>query len=274
MNFWLRLNMFFRSFFLQAGWNYAKYQNLGFAFVMIPFLRHLYSQDPELLSDALKRRYLDTFNTNPIMASFCYGALAKQEEVIAQTASVTQYKEQVLQWTGTRRGLSITAASIGDRLFWGTLKPLTLLIAIFLWILLGINLFETASLPNVPEAYIFGPVVLIFCIYNGIALWIRWKGIQLGYSCDESSCFGLIRFDWNRAIYHTKRIGLFFTAALIVLGAYHYFSHTPAMDWHFIARAVLVISFVVLSFATRRMRIPNVYLYVVAVAVFNIVCLF
>ena len=145
--------MFFRSFFLQAGWNYVKYQNLGFALVMLPFLRRLYRQDPEALPSVMNR-YLEAFNTHPVMASFCFGAMARMEESVARAQSVADYKEQVAEWMGARRGLSITAASIGDRLFWGTLKPLTLLLAIFIWMLLGVDFLEISMHP-VPLLYAF-----------------------------------------------------------------------------------------------------------------------
>ena len=65
-----------------------------------------------------------------------------QEENITQAHAITDYKEQVLEWQGVRRGLSITAASIGDRLFWGTLKPFTLLFALCIWLFVGVNFFE------------------------------------------------------------------------------------------------------------------------------------
>ncbi|MBR5151866.1 MAG: PTS system mannose/fructose/sorbose family transporter subunit IID, partial [Elusimicrobiaceae bacterium] len=45
MTRWIQWQLFFRSFFLQTGWNFAKYQNLGLAFVMEPFLKKLYQQD-------------------------------------------------------------------------------------------------------------------------------------------------------------------------------------------------------------------------------------
>lgn len=268
----LQLNMFLRSFFLQAGWNYVKYQNLGFAFVMIPFLRRLYKDDPDTLSTVLQR-YLDTFNTHPVMASFCFGAMAKQEESIARAQSVTDYKEQVIQWSGTRRGLSITAASIGDRLFWGTLKPLTLLLALLIWMLLGVNFFETASLPAAPEIYVFSGGAVAFFVYNSIAWFVRWQGLKIGYESDESSCFGLTRFDWNRTIYKAKRIGLFFAMGVILFGVYRYFSALPAISLTYLAHAGLVLFFVAVSFLTRRLRIPNVYLYLAAVMTFTLVCL-
>ena len=273
MNFWLRVNLFLRSFFLQAGWNFAKYQNLGFAFVMLPFLRKLYRNDPEALPTVMQR-YLDTFNTQPVMASFCFGALAKKEEDIAKKQTITEYKEQVMEWNGIRRGLSITAASIGDRLFWGTLKPLTLLLAVFIWMLLGINFFETRVLQSMPPFAVYIAGLTAFIVYNAIAWFVRWKGIQIGYQSDESSCYGLTYFDWNRAIYRLKRIGFLFSAFLVVFGVYRYFSQMNFRQNYFISRAVLVLFFVILSFVTRRLRIPNVYLYLASVVVFSVVCLF
>ena len=76
------------------------------------------------------------------MASFCLGALAKQEEQIAHAQSLSDFKSKINEWNGIHRSLSITTASIGDRLFWGTLKPLTLLLALFIWLALGVNFFE------------------------------------------------------------------------------------------------------------------------------------
>ncbi|MBQ7909132.1 MAG: PTS system mannose/fructose/sorbose family transporter subunit IID [Elusimicrobiaceae bacterium] len=272
MSFWIRLNMFFRSFFLQAGWNFVKYQNLGFAFVMVPFLRKLYMYDPEMLPTVLSR-YLDTFNTHPVMASFCFGAMAKQEESVAKAQSVTEYKEQVAEWSGARRGLSITAASIGDRLFWGTLKPLTLLMALFIWMLLGINFFETPQLQPISCFEAFSAGIMAFLTYNAIALFVRWEGIKIGYESDESSCFGLTRFDWNRTIYKAKRLGIFFSVGLILFGVYHHFGKIQ-VGLDFFARALLVLFFIIISFVTRRLKIPNVYLYLSAVVIFTTVCLF
>lgn len=273
MNLRLQLKLFLRSFFLQAGWNFAKYQNLGFTFIMLPFLRQLYKDDPEALPGVMQR-YLDTFNTNPVMASFCFGALAKQEEAIVKKQSLTDYKEQVMEWNGIRRGLSITAASIGDRLFWGTLKPLTLLLAIFIWMLLGINFFETHLLQTVPDADVYIAIIAAFVVYNAIAWYVRWKGLRIAYDSNEATCFGLTYFDWNRIIYHLKRAGFLFTAFLLLFGVYRYFSQMPYHDLYFMSRAVLVVFFVMLSFVTRRLRIPNVYLYIIAVITFSIACIF
>ncbi len=273
MNFWIRLNMFLRSFFLQAGWNFVKYQNLGFTFVMIPFLRHLYKEDREVLPTVLQR-YLSVFNTNPIMASFCFGAMAKQEEVIKNAPTLTTYKEQVAQWTGMRRGLSITAASIGDRLFWGTLKPLTLLLSLFIWMILGLPFYATYFSDSTPRAYVFAGGLAGLVVYNSIAWFVRWQGIKMGYNADESACCGLTSFDWNCTIYYAKRLGLICVCVLILFGVYHCFSGIQGLDVSFMARAALVVCCVIAAFITRRLRIPNVYLYLAAAVTFSIVCLF
>ena len=164
---------------------------------MMPFLTRLYAQDKEALP-AVTTRYLDTFNTQPVMASFCIGALAKKEEAVAQAKSVTDFKERVAEWIGARRGLSITAASIGDRLFWGTLKPLTLLLAIFIWLCLGVNFFEIELLENPLPLDAFCAGAAAFFVYNSVALFVRWEGITIGYNSDEKTCFGLTKFDWNK----------------------------------------------------------------------------
>lgn len=270
MSFAMRLRIFMRSFFLQAGWNYVKYQNIGLTFVMLPFLRKLYGKEPEALRAALTR-YLDVFNTQPVMASFCFGALAQQEEQLAKARSVTDFKEQLNEWVGAKRGLSITAASIGDRLFWGTLKPLTLLLAIFIWLAMGINFFEIDGLNNPPLYYAFCAGGAAFFVYNSVALFVKWEGIAVAYKAGESSCFGLTKFDWNKTIYHAKRIGIVFAVLLMLAGVYIYFQDLR-FDLQFATRAVIVLFFILISLLTRRLRIPNVYLYIAATVIFNIVC--
>ena len=71
MKFSQHFGLFVRSFFLQTGWNYLKYQNLGLMFVMWPFVEKLYKQDKDAIPSVVSR-YLATFNTQPVMASFCF----------------------------------------------------------------------------------------------------------------------------------------------------------------------------------------------------------
>lgn len=271
MNFSTRLNIFLRSFFLQTGWNYMKFQNLGLTFVMMPFLKEVYRDDKDALPSVLQR-YLEIFNTQPVMASFCFGALAKQEEAVAKAESLTKFKEKVTEWSSIKKGLSITTASIGDRLFWGTLKPLTLLLALLAWLMLGVNFFELELPQHIPLAYAISAGALAFFAFNVVSLFVKWQGIRISYDADEKSCFGLTRFDWNKTIYNAKRFGIVLAVGMILFGIYHYLKDLQDIDVHFVARAIVVLFCVMISFVTRKLRIPNMYLYLAAVAVFNIVC--
>ena len=274
MTRWMQFQLFWRSFFLQAGWNFSKYQNVGLAFVMTPFLSHLYQQNKRDLPSVLER-YLEGFNTQPMMASFCFGALAKQEERMARAKTLAEYRERLSEWNSLKRSLSITTASLGDRLFWGTLKPFTLLLALFIWLALNINFFEVSSGQTVPFIEVFGACLVAFFAFNAVALFVKWKGISLSYDAPNNGCFGLTQFDWNKTIYNAKLFGMLLALALS-LGGLYYFLHDLEMflGLQFITRAVIVLFFISISLMTRDLRIPNMYLYIAAMLVFNIVYLF
>ena len=271
MTFRQQFTLFIRSFFLQTGWNFMKYQSMGLLFAMWPFLKHLYQDDRDALPSVLSR-YLATFNIQPVLASFCLGALARQEERIAQAKTLPQFNEEVSEWISLKRGLSITTASIGDRLFWGTLKPFTLILALFIWFLLGINVFEVQFISQPAVLDGFSACVVAFIVFNAAALVTKWKGIQAGYQNNDKTCFGLTKFDWNRTIYHAKRISLILVIGLILLGGYNYLRNFEVWEVPFILRGFIILFFVVITFITRRLRIPNLYLYLAALVVFNIVC--
>ena len=274
MTRWMQFQLFWRSFFLQAGWNFAKYQNVGLAFVMTPFLKNLYKQNKRDLPSVLER-YLEGFNTQPMMASFCFGALARQEERMVNAKTLAEYRERLTEWNSLKRSLSITTASLGDRLFWGTLKPFTLLLAIFIWLMLNINFFEPTPQQEVYGIDVFGACIVAFFAFNAVALFVKWKGIFLSYHAPNNGCFGLTQFDWNKTIYNTKLFGMLLALGLL-LGGLYYFLHDleTFLGIQFITRAVIVLFFVSISLMTRDLRIPNMYLYIAAMLVFNIVYLF
>lgn len=273
MKFSTRLRLFLRSFFLQAAWNYMRYQNIGFAFVMLPVLRRIYKKDTDELPSVLVR-YLENFNTHPVMASFCFGALAKQEEILAQEKSLPRYTEKIAAWKEIKRSLSITTASIGDRFFWGALKPFTLLIAILVWLCMGVNVFELDETGSVSGVQLFVALALAFALFNSISLWVRWAGIGLGYRYNAKECFGLTNFDWNRTTYLIKRAGLVFSCLMLGAAVICFLKDFQSMDFHFVSRALLVLTCVALSFITRRLRIANMYLYIIMMVIFNIACFF
>ena len=274
MKLGLHIQLFLRSFFLQSSWNYAKFQNVGLLFVMWPVLKNLYKNNKRELP-AVVKRYLETFNTQPVMASFCFGALAKQEQKIASKRLANERGENILEWESIRAGLSITTASIGDRLFWGALKPLTLLLALFICLFLKINFFEPELHSSIPAAYVWAIVLAVFVTFNAIALFVKWIGLSLGFNASEKTCYGLIHFDWNKTIYYAKKIGVILTLIMLLLGSYYFLKDLYTLrDIHFWTRAALIIVFVGCSRIAQKLRVPNMYVYMIAVMVFAVVSLF
>ncbi|MBM4326694.1 MAG: PTS system mannose/fructose/sorbose family transporter subunit IID [Deltaproteobacteria bacterium] len=103
--------VFVRSFFLETLWNYDKMQDVGFAFCMYPALARLY-QDPEQRRAAL-RKPRELINTHPAMAPLLTGMVTRLERD-ADPVAVQPGRKRIMA----------TLAAWGDRVFWGTVKPL------------------------------------------------------------------------------------------------------------------------------------------------------
>lgn len=152
------MKIFWRSFYIQGSWNFERMLNIGFAFCVLPILNKLYS-DPESRKAFLKR-HLQYFNAHPYFSSFALGAVARLEE-----------KACVEKWTDFapiekfKFRLSSPLGAIGDRLFWGTIKPVAVILGVFLALVGGI----------------VGPIVM-FILYNIPHVFIRYYGIFHGYA--------------------------------------------------------------------------------------------
>lgn len=146
---------FFRSYLLQASWNFERLQNLGFLFIMLPGLRAIYGAR---IPQEVLARHKEYFNTHPYFAPMIAGAtlrlemdLAAGEEVEVEIAS---FKKMVMA----------PFAAIGDSLFWGGIRPLASITALFL-----------AS-----QGSLWAPVVFLV-LYNLPHLACRGGGLLLGY---------------------------------------------------------------------------------------------
>lgn len=119
----LLFRIFFRSFLLQASWNFERMQNLGVLYVLAPALRRFYA------GEALKEsysRHMEYFNTHPFMASAVVGSTIAMEEQKSSGASdiidVQEFKGMVMA----------PYAAMGDAFFWGGLRPLAACVALYL----------------------------------------------------------------------------------------------------------------------------------------------
>ncbi len=158
-------SVLWRSFFLQAVWNFERLQNVGFVYGLLPFFRLLYP-DPEKRKEVVLR-HIGFFNTHPYMAPIIFGFVAFLEEEIKEGRSVTP--EAVL---ALKNNIAGPLAAIGDTFFWATWRPFTALLSI------SIILFLTRLRGF--EAYWLLPVIFL-AVYNAVHIPFRYWGIKISY---------------------------------------------------------------------------------------------
>ena len=109
-------SVFWRSFPLQASFNYERMQNVGFCYSLLPVLKRLYPEKKEA-SEALKR-HLSFFNTTPQLVTFITGACIAMEE--ENKKSGDQFDIESI--AALKAALMGPIAGIGDSFFWGTFR--------------------------------------------------------------------------------------------------------------------------------------------------------
>jgi PTS system mannose-specific IID component len=70
--------MFVKTFFIQTLWNYERLQNVGFLFILKPFLCRIYSDEGEKKEAFL--RHVGFFNTHPYMVDLIAAIVVNMEE--------------------------------------------------------------------------------------------------------------------------------------------------------------------------------------------------
>ncbi len=159
----VRHSVWLRQFAVQACWNYEGMQNVGFAYSILPALRHVYGGRPEDLIRALKR-HLEFFNTNPVFAGVILGAAIRLEERAAAGAGDPRA-------IGTFKvGLMGSLGAIGDSYFWGALKPMASVVGAIL------------ALVNP----VLG-IAALLVLYNASHLAVRFRGFAYGMGGEESA---------------------------------------------------------------------------------------
>ena len=180
--------LFARALFLQSGWNRERMQALGVTYALLPWA----PRDP-VAKRAFIRRHLAYVNTNPALAGILLGAVIGEEERLRAEALTTGEPGQsgdllaqarVERW---KRRLEGPLAAVGDRLFWGWLRPL-LGVA-------GTLLLLTLALPG-PSGWRWDPAAtkggtllsagLALAFYNVPYLATRWRAARRGLAAGRS----------------------------------------------------------------------------------------
>jgi len=204
-------SMFLRSFFIQAGWNYERFQNLGFAFSLQPALEKIYP-DKEKYKAALLR-HLQIFNTQPFMAAFVLGNIIRMEERAAAGGEA-----DIKALPGVKQALASSFASIGDRIFWGRLKPMTVQICLLVWAACGFYgwLFTGAN-EDLPFGLLLAGPLSGIAVYSVFSVYIRWRGLTSGYACGGANNCALDAANWPRLIRLLTAAGFAMSLAIVAL---------------------------------------------------------
>ena len=203
LNFFDLAACFGRVLFLQVTWNFERYLNYGFAFVLMPALRKLYPA-PEDRAQALSR-HLEYFNTHPYMASFILGAVIRMEEE-KQGLPRPRQKQKEEEISALKVGMMGPIAAMGDNLFWATIRPYCGLIAITLVL---------SHAFQVKGQYWIIPL-LFLVVFNVAHLGIRLMAFIQGYRQSDQVVLLLRKYGFQETIRGLKLASILLLGVLIV----------------------------------------------------------
>ncbi|MDR0548879.1 MAG: PTS system mannose/fructose/sorbose family transporter subunit IID [Deltaproteobacteria bacterium] len=173
------LTVAFRTFFLEASWNFVGQQNLGFAAAVNPALKLVYQNRPSDLM-AARKRASTFFNTNPVISGLVIGAALKIEEEKAR-GLINDH-----QWKTLVITLASTMAIYGDSLFWKTWLPFCCLIGF------GLS-FLAAAKGQLTLAPLLIPI-----LYCALAWPIRVGGLFIGYRLGRNAYTAVKKYQITR----------------------------------------------------------------------------
>jgi mannose PTS system EIID component len=148
------LRVLLRSLTVQGSWNYETLIGTGFAFTVLPVLRHLNPTDADAFRAALLR-HTEVFNSHPYLATVAVGAVSRLEAEGTDPVIIKRFKSAL-------RG---SLGSIGDQLVWTAWKPATVMI--------GLALVVAGA------AWWLG-LALFLLTYNLLHLGLRAWGLRVG----------------------------------------------------------------------------------------------
>ena len=193
----LRWRLFVRSFLLQSVWNPRGMQSIGFFFTLSPLVRSIDESEKR----AFRQRHLEFFNTNPVLAPYIIGAVARAELEGRGEAEAAEIKQT----------LSGVLGMAGDALTWGALRPAAGLIAVAV----GLYGLETGA-----WGVLTAPLAMLL-IYNIPHFCLRARGVIRGFASGPQAVGELLGTGFRRTVLGTRWTAAFaagFVLALSVVG--------------------------------------------------------
>ena len=183
------LRLFFRSLLIQASWSFDGMQSIGFSYALMPVLKKLYPDRAEF--ESRLRLHMEYFNTQPYLASFILGAVARLEE----DRAAGKVSASAVDTAGLKAALMAPLGALGDSFFWGALKPLAAVIAVAM-----------------AMAGVWWAPILFLALYNLWHVGLRLSVLFWGYHSKGDAMALMERYSF------TKMARLFKAISLTVLG--------------------------------------------------------
>lgn len=232
--------VFFRSFLLQAIWNFKGMQNAGFLYTIKPVLDFLYKNGEEKKDAYL--RHLDFFNTHPYCASLIFGVVAREEKLFAESAD-PQYIERAVN---TKKILGGPVAAFGDSMVWGIVRPFAALVGTCLILLFSRNV----------NLMWIGPASA-FVIFNVFHFTIRYRGIFSGFEEGNRIFDKILTGSIHKWASYLRTIAIVLISLLLVRGF-------MADNGHILLKMAYPVSFVLIVLFLSRIS-ATVLFYIIVV---------
>ena len=189
----LRLSLLLWVFFHDAGLNFERFQNMGFATALAPVAMRLYADTQERA--ACLRRNLTLFATEFSVGAALLGATAAMEERRANGDAIND-----AEMIGAKTGLMAALGVTGDAVVMGAITALGVAV--------GAALARQQSL--------LGP--FLFVVFEAaVVLSIVWASFNLGYNSVRRIGAWASTNDWLRAgLFGALRMGTFMLGALVI----------------------------------------------------------
>lgn len=201
---WDLFRVYARSFLIQSSWNFERGLNYGFAFALAPILRKLYLKADQPRSF---QRHLEYFNTQPYMASFILGAVARME-LEKSKAPLTEWRQRAEEINALKMGMMGPVAAMGDSLFWATYRPFCGLLSAGL-VFTGV--FSTGSYAAATAVFFF------LVLYNAGHLGVRTLGFTQGWTRGDQVVLSLRKYGFQEATQGLKVTAAMILGVLLVL---------------------------------------------------------
>lgn len=191
---------FWRSWFIQASWNYERQMNMGFMYGIAPTLDRIYGKHPKDQATLAKKkeaykRHMAFYNCTPQTSAFVLGLAASMEEEYARNPE--SFDPDSIN--SVKSSLMGPLSGIGDSFFQGTVRVLAFG--------LGVQLARQGS--------ILGPILaMVISIIPSVL--VTYYGAKLGYTMGNTYLQKLVKSGtMNRIMYLVNVVGLMVIGSMV-----------------------------------------------------------